>query len=139
VVAACWTCNAEKGDRTPEEWSRDGGPTDAAERAQAETQRQPSPRALAIVREIYDLPVPGTAAWSTPDPPPPYGSGPARKKKGAPEFRFVPVRGNCNETPPKRLLYGTLADARNVSSQFGCVLTLVDETGAEVGQVDENE
>lgn len=80
VVAACWQCNTAKGDRTPAEWAADDGPADAERRAAAETARQPSARALDVVREIYEVENDG-GAWSTPEPPPPYGRGPARRPR----------------------------------------------------------
>ena len=69
VVAACSQCNFRKGDRSPAEWAADDGPSDAVGRASRECSRYPSARALALVRSIYGLQVPGEGAWSEVEPP----------------------------------------------------------------------
>lgn len=74
VVAACWTCNASKGGRSPTQWAAEGGPPDAFERAARQTSRFPSSAALLCVRAIYDL-QPGRGVWGRPEGRAGYGAG----------------------------------------------------------------
>jgi hypothetical protein len=65
VVAACRSCNADKGHRTPAQWIKAGGPKDAATNAARQIATLPRQGAIRCLRELYGLPEAG-GPWASP-------------------------------------------------------------------------